>query len=85
MNACGANGDKAVSPVHAELKDLTERLSDEEAAVVLRVAREVAGSGRKSPSRLRDLEARADAQLATEALADPARIPYAEVRRQRGR
>jgi hypothetical protein len=67
------------------LKVLTDRLSDDEAAVLLRVARELAGSGRKARSRFRDLEDRADARLAAEALADPERIPYEQIRRLRGR
>jgi hypothetical protein len=73
-----------VSPAHAELKDLTDRLSDDEAAAVLRVARIVSGTGRKARSRVRSLEDEADARMLREALAEPGEIPYDEYRRARG-
>ncbi len=72
-----------MTPAKERLKKVADRLSEDEAAVVLRVARELQGAGRESAKRLRDLEDRADARLATEALADPERIPYEAVRRQR--
>lgn len=72
-----------MTPAKERLKKIADRLTEDEAAIVLRVARELAGTGRGSRRRLQDLEDRADARLADEALADPERIPYEAVRRQR--
>jgi hypothetical protein len=66
------------------LLELAERLTEDEAAAVLTVARAVAGAGRKARSRVRALEDAADARAVRQALADPEPIPYEEYRRRRG-
>jgi hypothetical protein len=66
------------------LLELAERLTEDEAAAVLTVARAVAGSGRKARSQVRGLEDRSDVRALRGALAEPERIPYEEYRRKRG-
>ena len=42
MNPGGANGDRPVSPAHAKLHEIADKLSDEDAGIVLTLARKLA-------------------------------------------
>jgi len=83
-NSDGPNGERIVSAARVALLELAGRLTEDEAAAVLTVARAVAGSGSKARTRVRALEDRSDVRAIQAALAEPERTPYEEYRRKRG-
>ena len=73
-----------MSAARDALLDLAGKLTEDEAAAVLTVARAVAGSGRSARRRLREWEDRADVRAARKALAEPGEIPLSAVKAQLG-
>jgi hypothetical protein len=79
MKSVGANGDTPVSPAKTQLKRLADKLTEEDAAIVLSLARKLARRSRPED------EDAADVRALRKALAEPGEIPYEEYRRARGR
>ena len=73
-----------MSAARDALLDLAGKLTEDEAAAVLTVARAVAGSGRRARARLREWEDRADVRAARKALAEPGSIPLATLKAELG-
>jgi hypothetical protein len=84
MEAVGPNGDEPVSPAKTQLKRWTDKLTDEDAAIVLPLVRKLARDRRTAE---RESEDRQDIEDARAALAEAAvkgTIPWEKVKARHG-
>ena len=81
MNWNLEDGDRPVSPAVMQLKRLADRLSDEDASLVLSLARQLASRRRKA---IREAEDREDIEDARKALAEPGTTPWEDVKTSLG-
>lgn len=77
----GCHGEMPVVPAKEQVKRLAERLTDEDAALVLPLMRTLARRRRKDA---REAEDRQDIEDARKALAEPGRTPWEKFKAARG-
>ena len=80
----GADGDKPVSPAKVQLKKLADRLSEEDAGLVLTLARKIASMRRNSAREAEDREDLEDARAARAEAAAKGTIPWEQVKARHG-
>jgi hypothetical protein len=77
----GSYGEKPVSPAKVQLKRLADRLTEEDAGLVLSLARKLASRRRIEN---RQVEDREDTEDARKALAEPGSTPWVKFKAARG-